>query len=620
LVARLTPLFQALPSPSARLRLLAATIAGALLLGACSTANNGGSSTPKTGGKLTVASWQEASDASGGLLSCNITAANTHSCAYVNPTMEGLLTVRANQDVPNNPKLSDYWVPQLATEVPTEENGDVKVIGDKMDVTWKLRHGVKWQDGVPFTSKDVKSTFDFWWLKYRDKNPTPLLSTSGWDQVESVETPDPYTAVVHFHIQYAAYLTLGTGPYGILPDHLLQQVWTQTGDITRDRVTVNVPGGFKGSDTLARVMVGTGPFIFKEWAISTDHASDHLTLVRNPHWWGGSARPYVDQITVKFDGDPTQELSELQSGTVDLALDLRPSLLPPLSRLGNVKTVTILDSAAEHIDINLHNTFLADVNLRRAILMAIDRQKMVDTLLLGKTVVPPDAWMCIQTGAWCLDPSAKKTKYDPKAANKLLDGAGYKLQDSGPCKGFRLDPQGRCVSLHLASTTLALRQEQEVLIASDLAAIGIQVLQPFNNVDATRMFGSCTSGGVIYSHNFDLAMYTNSYSYPAEPDSLAYTAYHSNQIPTDLNGCVGQNTTFISDPQLDQALDQARLSVKLADRRDKYVLAQRRLDDLLPEIPLYQAVDVEAYNKRLVGYKGNEFWWMNQTADWYINR
>ncbi|TMG17566.1 MAG: hypothetical protein E6I01_03605 [Chloroflexi bacterium] len=270
--------------------------------------------------------------------------------------------------------------------------------------------------------------------------------------------------------------------------------------------------------------------------------------------------------------------------------------------------------------VNLVNTFLKDVTLRKAILMGLDRQKIVDTLLLGKTVVPPDAWMCIQTGAWCLDPNAKHSPYDPAAANKLLDDAGYKLQDSGDCKGFRADPQGRCVRLHLVTTTLPLREEQEVVIASDLQSIGIDILKPFANVPSSRMFGSCTAGGVIYSHNFDLALYTNNYSYPAEPDSLAYTAYHSSQIPTDVNGCVGQNTTYLSDPQLDQALDQARLSVRLSERKDKYIAAQRRLADLIPEIPLYQAVDVEAYNKKLGGYKGNEFWWMNQTADWYTNQ
>ncbi|HEV3095990.1 MAG TPA: peptide ABC transporter substrate-binding protein [Candidatus Dormibacteraeota bacterium] len=591
--------------------MLAIAATGAVVLVACSPSSNVPNPPVKPGGTVTVASWQEQNS----LLACNITGAQSHACAYVNPAMEGLLTVRANQDVPTNPKLSDYWVPELATEVPTLENGDVKVSGDRMDVTWKLRHGVKWHDGVAFTSKDVKSTFDFWWLKYQDKNPTPIVSVSGWDQVDSVDIPDDYTAIVHFKSVYAAYLTLGTGPYGILPDHLLQQVWAKTGNLTTDKVTVNIPGGYNGSDTLDKVMVGTGPFMFKEWV-----TGDHLTLVRNPHWWGGGGRPYLNEIRVKFDPDPNAELNELRTNAIDMGLDLRPSLLPPLSRLNDVTTVTILDSASEHLDINLHNTFLKDVTLRKAILMAIDRQKIVDTLLLGKTAVPPDAWMCIQTGAWCLDPNAKHTQYDTVAANKLLDDAGYKMQTSGACKGFRTDPQGRCVALHLITTTLPLREEQEVVIAADLASIGINIIRPFANVPASRMFGSCTSGGVIYSHNFDLAMYTNNYSYPAEPDSLAYTAYHSSQIPTDANGCVGQNSTYVSDPQLDQALTQARLSVKLSDRKDKYIVAQRRLADLLPEIPLYQAVDVEAYNKKLANYKGNEFWWMNQTADWYINQ
>src|ERR1700675_3142846 len=77
-------------------------------------------STPKAGGTLTVASWQEQDS----LLACNITAAASHACAYINPAMEGLLTVKANQDpLPTNPKLSDYWAPELATEVPTLENG-----------------------------------------------------------------------------------------------------------------------------------------------------------------------------------------------------------------------------------------------------------------------------------------------------------------------------------------------------------------------------------------------------------------------------------------------------------------------------------------------------------------
>src|SRR2546429_1828204 len=268
-------------------RLLAVTGIGMVLLAACSPTGGNNGTTYKLGGRLTVASWQEQDS----LLSCNITAAAPHACAYVNPAMEGLLTVKANQDVPANPRLSDYWAPELAIEVPTLENGDVKVTGDKMDVTWKLRHGVKWHDGVAFTSRDVKSTFDFWFLKYRNNNPTPVISVVGWDQVESVDTPDAYTAVVHFHTLYAAYLTLGTGPYGVLPDHLLQQVWAKTGNLTTDKVTVNIHGGYSGSGPLHKNLVGPRPLQFQ--GLGAGHPPPPG---REPPSRGGGDSPHPQQI------------------------------------------------------------------------------------------------------------------------------------------------------------------------------------------------------------------------------------------------------------------------------------------------------------------------------------
>ncbi|TMG36257.1 MAG: hypothetical protein E6H92_10105 [Chloroflexi bacterium] len=483
-----------------------------VLIASCSPPTNSVQG-PRAGGSITVATQEQDS-----LLACNITSTEAHACAYVNPVMEGLLTVKASQDVPqHDTKLSDYWVPELATEVPTLENGDVRVNNNKMDVTWKLRPGVKWQDGAAFSSADVKATFDFWWLKYRNLNPTPLVTTSGWDQVASVETPNSNTAIVHFKAVFAPYLTLGTGPYGILPNHILQQIWSQTGDITHDKVSVNIPGGFKGTDTLDKLMVGTGPFMFKEWV-----PHDHITLVRNPHWWG-SHQAYLDQIKIKFEADANQELDDLSGGNIDMGLDMRASLLPRLSRLSDVGTAVIVGSSAEHIDINLHNTFLQDPILRKAILLGIDRQRIVDTLLLGKTNVPPDAWMCVGTGSWCLDPNARRTQYNPDAARTLLDSAGYKVQDSGPCKGYRTDSHGRCVQIHLATSTLPLREQEGIDITADLALIGIQVIKPFNEAPTNRLFGPCTSGGILYSHNFDLALYTNYYSYPAEPDSWVRT-------------------------------------------------------------------------------------------------
>src|SRR2546423_14291903 len=112
-------------------RLLAVAGIGTVLLAACSPTGGNNGTTYKVGGRLTVASWQEQES----LLAFNITAAAPHACAYVNPAMEGLLTVKANQDVPTNPKLSDYWAPELATEGPTSENGDEKVTCNKRYAT-----------------------------------------------------------------------------------------------------------------------------------------------------------------------------------------------------------------------------------------------------------------------------------------------------------------------------------------------------------------------------------------------------------------------------------------------------------------------------------------------------
>src|SRR5207237_1626325 len=124
--------------------------------------------------------------------------------------------------------------------------------------------------------------------------------------------------------------------------------------------------------------------------------------------------------------------------------------------------------------------------------------------------------------SWILESPARHTKYNPAPPRSLLDSAGYKVQYSGPSKRYATHSHGRCVQIHLATSTLPLSEQEGIDITADLALIGIQVIKPFNEAPTNRLFGPCTSGGILYSHNFDLALYTNYYSYPAEPDSLAY--------------------------------------------------------------------------------------------------
>ena len=242
-------------------------------------APSGSNAGPRAGGTLYAASWLEPTS----LLEAGITAASQHAIADVAPMVEGLLGLKNAADVRKNPKVADFYQPQLATEVPTTDNGDVKVSGSTMRVTYKLRHGVRWSDGQPFSSKDVVDTANFFYLKFKDANPTQLFSTSGWDQISSVTTPDDYTAVVNYKSLYGPYLTNFAGPYGVLPSHLLQQTWTAGGDLTRTKLAVDNtpsnPAAYKGSDTWDKWLVGTGPFVFREWV-----GGDHLTMVKNNLW------------------------------------------------------------------------------------------------------------------------------------------------------------------------------------------------------------------------------------------------------------------------------------------------------------------------------------------------
>jgi peptide/nickel transport system substrate-binding protein len=565
----------------------------------------------KAGGKLYAASWLEQNS----MLDAGITAASQHAVADEAPMVEGLLGLTSTADLPKSPKLADFFQPQLATEVPTIENGDVRVSGSTMAVTYKLRHGVQWSDGQPFTAKDVVDTVNFFYLKFKDNNPTQVFSTSGWDQISSVTTPDDYTAVVNYKSVYGPYLTNLAGPYGVLPSHLLQQSWSAGGDLTRTKLAIDNtpanPAAYKGTDTWDKWLVGTGPFVFKEWV-----PGDHLTMVKNNLWWG-THKAYLDEITLKFEPDPNAQLADLRTSTIDLGLDFRATLLSPLAHLPNVTTVVLPDSGAEKLDLNLKNKYLADLTIRKAINMSIDKQRMVDTLLEGRTTVPPDSWICIGLSAWCADPSVPTTKYDPAGAKRLLDDAGYKVQTSGTDRGYRAFKDGTTISINLVTTSgNTLREQQEVQIGYDLQAIGIKVPMPFKNPTAGKLYGAYAALGVLFNHAFDMAMYTNM-APGGEPDYW-YGAYVCDQIPTPANGGVGQNDVQECNPAVDAAFKAGRNTVSQTERKQAYVNAQKALATDLPEIPLYQHVTVNAYNNKLGGYKGNVDVWLNNTGDWYL--
>jgi peptide/nickel transport system substrate-binding protein len=644
---------------SIRHRLLGAAAVGVLLtLAACGEASN--NNTPATtptpaetqsgavnGGILNVGLVQEPTS----FLAAGITDSMTFSYAVDALTSEGLLWYRSTDETANAKTQADFWRPALAVEVPSVANGDVKTsnckeASAKMCVTWKLRQGVKWADGSTFSATDVCATTKFMWTQYKDKNPTALLSTTGWDHIQSCDDSNPNQAIINFNQTYGPYLSLGSGVYGILPAKLLQTAFAANngagGDLEKVGQTVDLSVGsgntnaFKGTDTLDKIIDGTGPYVLSKY-----EPTKSITFVRNQNYWDKARLPHLDQIVFRIISGTSAQLTAAKAGSIDFGLDYRLKFLQDLiteSANGKLKVETIPESGAEKIDLNMcdnaggqcgsgakKSPYLADKTIRHAMIAGINRQQIIDTLAAGKTVIPQDSWIYLGS-EFIKDPSLPTTKYDVAAANKMLDDAGYKLSascDGGKTRAFK---DGSCINLDFATTAgNKAREDAQPLISADLQAIGIHVNTPYKNVTPGKLFGSFADGGVLYTHTFDMAMYTNTVSSPAEPDSW-YTGYHANcggscpdkqQIPSAANKGQGQNDTGESNPLVDKAFEDAKTAIDLSTRAKLYKQAEALLAQDLPEIPLYQQVTVNSYSVKLQGLKRNDLVWTFNSYDWW---
>jgi len=243
-------------------------------------------------GLIFLASTQALAQQKGGTLTValihDIDTLNVYSTGYTGEVpaavVEGLLA----------PDAHAQYVPVLATEVPTLENGGITLLdqGRRMKIRYQLRAGVKWSDGAPFSSADVKFTWEAL------KNPDFIAeSKEGVADIESIETPDPLTVVVNYkHVSPNYASTLFT--FGILPKHALE-------------------GHNLNADIYNEKPLGTGPFMVSEFK-----RGQYVVCDRNPNYWrrdeAGTQLPYLDRIVFKIIPDTNTLMTQLRSGEVQL--------------------------------------------------------------------------------------------------------------------------------------------------------------------------------------------------------------------------------------------------------------------------------------------------------------
>lgn len=474
------------------------------------------------------------------------------------------------------------FVPYMATDIPTAANGGISA--DGLTITWHLKPGLKWSDGQPLTSKDVAFT----WKAETDKG-NAVITRSGYDQITAVDTPDDTTAVLHFSSLYPAWptlFTLGPNNYGmLLPAHLLEG-----------------KTGLEKDPEIHQPSVAAGPFMIKEWV-----AGDHLTLVRNPNYFGDPAK--LDYINIKFVPDPEAGLAALKAGDVDLMVNLAESDIEAVKALAPQGIQLRVDPTPEfeHLFFNLGTTAgvklddgtivgksdldgfcpFKDVNVRKAIMLGIDRLSFIKNYLKeDEKVFIASLW----PGSTWYDTNLTPYPYDPTQAGTLLDTAGYKVGADGIREGT-CDGKPVKFSLGIETTTAQRRVDDVLAIQADLKKIGIDI-KP-NHIPAGTFFGSYTEGADMPMGKYDMAIYTTGFYPDPDPgDQLMCSGIPNKDNPG------GGNNYHMCDPAWDKLIEATRVADNAARKAAFDALQQYAYDNVL-HIPLYGRANVFAYQSTL---------------------
>jgi peptide/nickel transport system substrate-binding protein len=428
------------------------------------------------------------------------------------------------------PDLHDNLHPMLAEAVPTTENGLWRVLpGGRMETVWHLRQGVQWHDGTPITSADVVFTGRV--TQDRDLGLTP---NSAFESIESIEAPDARTVLVRWHRPFIRADSLFES---LMPSHLLEREYAES-----KPTFTQLP--FWTED-----YVGAGSYRVRQF----NHGLS-VVLEANPNWVLG--RPKIDEIEARFITDTNTLVANILAGAVELtvgrnmpldqALVVRSQWADGTMDPGPMKSWLALYPQF----INPSPAAILDIRFRRAMLHAIDRQEMMESLTSGSTAVAHSIWSPGSPGYEEIDRGLRRHEYDPQRATQLLAETGYVRGVDGT---FR-DASGRELILPLQGSV-----GQEIQIKSMLATadswqrLGLRVEQ--DQVPAAarndRARRSERPGFEIVRQG------------ASPPD---FRSFHSNQTPLPENSLVGNNRSRYMNAELDALIDRHLVTIPVAER------------------------------------------------------
>ena len=488
-------------------------------------------------------------------------------------------------------------ITELAESLPSLENGDVVMDEENwtMDVTWRLREGVKWQDGEAVTADDVIFTYE------AIANP----ETGGWipglDYIDSVEKVDETTLIVHYNSVYPGYLLQFGGEQVVIwPAHYC-----------------DAEQGFINWDC-ARQPLSNGPYLLEEWVVG-----DHLSFTKNPDYYL-AGKPTIERIDVRIVPDETVRKTMLLNGDAhvipwvtepiahelegesSVTLSISPTsrwvmrLFPNLAERG-----TTDPAAAPH-------PVLSDVSVRQAIRSAINVDTISDELFYGygeptwSEFFRPPYNTC----------NISRPVYDPEAARGLLEEAGWTDTDGDgirECHGCATAEEGYVMEIEIITYSeygevLALTEQ---LIGEQLNSIGIGTR--LTVMEGSVMWADTASGGIEQLGDFDLDLYDDGYA-GVDPTDFLWQYYAADAALPDYGWNVGRwyNEEF-------EGLLSEAYTLDESYRQEIFCRMAEILYEEVPQILLFTTINADAYYNQLSGLQSspNDMVTWN-VADWVI--
>lgn len=463
----------------------------------------------------------------------------------------------------------------LCETVPTLDNG--LAIQDQtpdgklgLTVTWVLRDNLRWGDGTPLTTEDLR----FAWEAGRDP-------ATGFGPAEFYRSA--YEFIAHdarrFSLRFdrVTFEFASLGDFIPLPAHLERARWQQEPRSYRTRTLYDTeptnPGLWNGPFRVTQVQPGSA-----------------VTLERNPHWHGEA--PAFRRVTIRTVENTASLEAQLLAGQLDMVageLGLPVEQATALVRRTGTRFRAEYRSGLvyEHMDLNLDHPALADRRVRQALLHALDREQVTARLFDGRQTV---AHTPVNPLDWVHDAGARQYAHDPRRAAALLEEAGWR---PGP-GGIRVNAAGERLSFELMTTAgNRSREAVQQVIQAQWRAVGVEAR--IRNEPPRVFFGETMS-----RRRFNGAAL---YAWISSPENVPRSSLHSEEIPRAERNWSGQNYPGFRHAEMDQLLEALPQELDRERRRALWQRLQAIYAEELPALPLWFRQDAHLWPQWLEGVR-----------------